>query len=116
MIGLYRLIIWYRKKKRFFNKMKVHLDNMELGPVMRPSAAQLQPVHQDEEEEEERGGFREEAEEQGGVQEERRAKQPFVKRRLETIIEIEEDSGYVKYDPASPPASSFMICDGRGED
>ena len=117
-MGLYKLIIWYRKKKRFFNKMKVKLDNMELGPVMRPSAAQLQPVHQDEEEEEERGGFREEAEEQGGVQEEReerrgvreerQAKQPLVKRRLETIIEIEEDSGYVQYDPATPPAASSL--------
>ena len=64
MIGLYRLVIW-------FNKMKVNLDNLELGP------------HQDEEEEED----------QGGVQEERQAKQPFVKRRLETIIEIDEDSG-----------------------
>ena len=115
MIGLYRLIIWYKRKKRFFNKLKVNLDNMELGPVIRPCAAQLDKVEEEEEEPsgvwdeaEEQGRVQEEQEEQCGVQKERQAKQPFVKRRLETIIEFEEDIGYIQYDPASPPATSSL--------
>ena len=98
MIGLYRLVTWYRRKKILFNKVKVNLDNIELGPITRPSASLEQPFTQDEEEEEE---------ERDGVWEERQAKQLFVKRSLETIFEIEEDSsGYVQYNPASPPAAS----------
>ena len=93
MIGLYRLVTWYRRKKRLFNKVKVNLDNMELGLITRPSASLEQPVTQEEE--------------RDGVLEERQAKQLFVKRSLETIFEIEEDSsGYVQYNPASPPAAS----------
>ena len=30
---LYRLVIWYRRKRILFNKLKVSLDNRDLGAI-----------------------------------------------------------------------------------
>ena len=82
------------------NKLKISLDNRELGPIIVPEMPFVQPIHKDKEEKQ-----------QGRVLEETWGNHlTSNKQRLETIMEeddIEEDkglsslqvNGYVQYDP-----------------
>ena len=53
LILLYRLVIWYRRKRILFNKLKVSLDNRDLGAI---TETEMTRVETREEEEEEQGG------------------------------------------------------------
>ena len=47
LVGLYRLVLWYRRKMVLINKLMVSLDNRELGPITRTEMTLVQPVHQE---------------------------------------------------------------------
>ena len=57
LAGIYRVVIWYRRKMVLINKLRVSLDNRELGPVTQTEMTLVQPSHQEEQEEEHRGGL-----------------------------------------------------------
>jgi len=55
MAGLYRVIIWYRRKIVLMNKLRVSLDNRELGPITQTEMTWVQS--RPEEVEEQAGGL-----------------------------------------------------------
>ena len=42
LVGIFWLVVWCRRKIALMNKLRVSLDNRELGPVIKPEKAILQ--------------------------------------------------------------------------
>ena len=54
LILLYRLVVWYRRKRSLFNKLRLSLDNRDLGAITQTEMTRVEI--RPEEEEEEDGG------------------------------------------------------------
>ena len=111
LVGLYRLVVWYRRKMVLINKLMVSLDNRELGPITRTEMTLVQPVHQDEEEEQVGGlvgpGDQDSESEEGG-------------QGLRTVLlrthkdSASQDSGVSSQPPSSPGREEGVSPAGEG--
>ena len=57
LVLLYRLAIWYRRKRSLFNKLRVSLDNRDLGAITQTEMTRVDTRQAEEEEEEQGGGL-----------------------------------------------------------
>ena len=57
LILLYRLVIWYRRKRILFNKLKVSLDNRDLGAITETEMTMVETRKKEQEDEEQEGGL-----------------------------------------------------------
>ena len=81
LVGVCWLLVWFRRKKELINKLKISLDNRELGPIIVPEMPLVQPIHKEEEEKK-----------QGRVLEETWGDH-LNKPQLQTIMEEDEFDG-----------------------